>query len=53
MEWTVPIQKLELPKITPGALSNIGKPLTPLEYKDGPFHLKHLNILLPPLVIRE
>jgi hypothetical protein len=53
MEWTVPIQKLELQKITPGALTNTTKPLTPLEYKDGPFHLKHLNILLPPLVIKE
>jgi len=53
MEWTVPIQKLELQKITPGALTNTTKPLTPLEYKDGPFHLKHLNILLPPLAIKD
>jgi len=53
MEWTVPIQKLELQKISPGVLTTTGKPLTPLEYKDGPFHLKHLNILLPPLLIKE
>lgn len=53
MEWTIPIQKLELQKITPGSLTNAVKPLTPLEYKDGAFHLKHLNILLPPLVIKE
>jgi hypothetical protein len=53
MEWTIPIQKLELSKIVPGSLQTSGKALTPLEYKDGPFALKHLNILLPPLCIRE
>jgi hypothetical protein len=53
MEWTVPIQKLELPKIYPAALQNSVKPLTPLEYRDGPLILKHLNILLPPLIIKE
>jgi hypothetical protein len=53
MEWTVPIQKLELQKIAPGVLTTSGKPLTPLEYKDGAFHLKHLNVLLPPLSIKE
>jgi hypothetical protein len=53
MEWSIPIQKLELPKILPGTLQTTGKALTPLEYKDGPFALKHLNILLPPLTIRE
>ena len=53
MEWTVPIQKLELTKILPGSLQTSGKALTPLEYRDGPFALKHLNILLPPLLVRE
>ena len=53
MEWTIPIQKLELQKIHPGLLQNSIKPLTPLEYKDGHFVLKHLNILLPPLTIKE
>ena len=53
MEWTVPIQKLELAKITPGQLQNTAKPITPLEYKDGQFHLKHLNILLPALTVKE
>lgn len=53
MEWTVPIQKLELSKITPGALQTSMKPLTPLEYRDGFVTMKHLNILLPPLMIRD
>ena len=53
MEWSIPIQKLELSKILPGPLQTTVKALTPLEYRDGPFSLKHLNILLPPLTIRE
>lgn len=53
MEWTVPIQKLELSKITPGTLQTLMKPLTPLEYRDGFVTMKHLNILLPPLMIRD
>ncbi len=53
MEWSIPIQKLELGKIHPGSLQTTGKALTPLEYRDGPFALKHVNILLPPLAIRE
>lgn len=53
MEWTIPIQKLELSKICPGLFQNTLKPLTPLEYKDGTTNFKHLNILLPPLTIRD
>lgn len=53
MEWTIPIQKLELSKICPGLFQNSLKPLTPLEYKDGTTCFKHLNILLPPLTIRD
>ena len=53
MEWTIPIQKLDLSKITPGLFQRSTKPITPLEYKDGPMCFKHLNILLPPLAIRD
>lgn len=53
MEWTIPIQKLELSKIHPGSLQNSMKPLTPLEYKDNFVTLRHLNILLPPLSIKD
>ncbi len=53
MEWTIPIQKLELAKILPGSLQTSLKPMTPLEYRDGPFVFRHLNILLPPLIIKE
>lgn len=53
MEWSIPIQKLEVSKIKTGILQKSLKPLTPLSYVDGPFHLQHLNILLPPLPIKE
>jgi hypothetical protein len=53
MEWTIPIQKLEVSKIKTGLLQKSMKPLTPLSYVDGPFALQHLNILLPPLTIKE
>jgi hypothetical protein len=53
MEWTIPIQKLDLSKICPGAFQHSTKPLTPLEYRDGFANFKHLNILLPPLMIRD
>ena len=53
MEWTVPLQKLEVSKIQPGTLQISGKPLTPLSYVDGQFILQHLNILLPALPIKE
>lgn len=53
MEWTIPIQKLDLSKICPGVFQQSTKPLTPLEYRDGFANFKHLNILLPPLIIRD
>lgn len=53
MEWTIPIQKMDLAKISAGSLQTSMKPLTPLEYKDGPYIFRHLNILLPPLVIKD
>lgn len=53
MEWSIPIQRLDLTKITPGSLQKSLKPLTPLEYRDGQIVLKHLNILLPFLAVKE
>ena len=53
MEWSIPIQKLEVSNIKTGLLQKSLKPLTPLSYIDGPFSLQHLNILLPPLTIKE
>lgn len=53
MEWTIPIQKLEVNKIQVGQLQKSLKPLTPLSYSDGPIVFHSLNILLPPLVVKE
>ena len=53
IEWSVPIQRLEVKKVNVGDLQKSAKPITPLSYIDGPFQLQHLNILLPPLPIKE
>ncbi len=53
MEWTVPIQKLEVSKVKVGFIQKNLKPITPLSYTDGPISFQNLNILLPPLQIRD
>ena len=53
MEWTVPIQKLEVTKVQTRDIQKSSKPITPLSYIDGPFILQHVNILLPPLLVKE
>ena len=53
MEWTIPIQKLEVSKIHVESLQRSIKPLTPLSYADGPIVFQNLNILLPPLTVHE
>lgn len=53
MEWTIPIQKLEVTKIRVDPLQKNMKPLTPLSYADGPIVFQNLNLLLPPLKIYD
>lgn len=53
MEWTIPIQKLEVNKIQVGQVQKTAKPLTPLSYADGPIVFQNLNLLLPPLLIKD
>lgn len=53
MEWTIPIQKLEVTKIHVGPLQKSLKPLTPLSYTDGPIVFHNLNLLLPPLLVKD
>jgi hypothetical protein len=53
MEWTIPIQKLEVSKIQVGTLQKLVKPLSPLSYNDGPIVFQNLNILLPALLIKD
>ena len=53
MEWTIPLQKLEVGKVNVGAFLNGAKPLVPLAYVDGQIHFPALNILLPPLLVKQ
>lgn len=53
MEWTIPLQKLEVEKVNVGAIRYGEKPMAPLAYFDGPIHMPSMNILLPPLQVRE
>jgi hypothetical protein len=53
MEWTIPIQKVEVSKIQVGVLQKLAKPLSPLSYADGPIVFQNLNLLLPPLTVKD
>jgi hypothetical protein len=53
MEWVIPIQKLEVSKIQVGSFQRTLKPLSPISYADGPIVFQSLNLLLPPLTIKE
>jgi hypothetical protein len=53
MEWTIPIQKLEVSKIQVGTLQKLVKPLSPLSYSDGPIVFQNVNLLLPSLLIKD
>lgn len=53
MEWTIPIQKVEVNKLHVGPLQKTMKPLTPLSYADGPIVFQNLNLLLPPLTVKD
>ena len=52
MEWTVPLQKLEVAKVRIGNLSSYNKKLfSPLAYTDGQIVMPNLTILLPHMVV--
>ena len=55
MEWCVPLQKLEINKISVGSLitrvNREKKPMVPLSYVDGQVTMPVLTILLPHLII--
>jgi len=53
MEWAVPLQKIDVNKINVGQIRYGEKPLAPLAYLDGPIHLPSVNILLPPLLVKD
>lgn len=53
MEWAVPLQKIDVNKINVGQIRYGEKPLAPLAYSDGLIHLPSVNILLPPLLVKD
>jgi hypothetical protein len=53
MEWSIPLQKLEVGKVQIGEIQHGEKSLVPLAYFDGKNVFSNLNILLPKLNIQE
>jgi hypothetical protein len=52
MEWTIPLQKLEVSKVLVGKIIYGQKPLVPLSYSDGQIHFPSLSLLLPQAVVK-
>ena len=53
MEWSIPLQKLEVGKVQIGEIQHSEKSLVPLAYFDGQNSFLNLNIFLPKLKVEE
>ena len=53
MEWSIPLQKLEVSKISIGPFLQGAKPLVPISYVDGELHIPSLSILLPHCTVKQ
>ena len=53
MEWSIPLQKLEVGKVQIGEIQHNEKSLVPLAYFDGQNNFSNLNIFLPKLKVEE
>lgn len=53
MEWSIPLQKLEVGKVQIGEIHHGEKSIVPLAYFDGQNNFPNLNILLPSLKVKE
>ena len=53
MEWSIPLQKLEVGKVQIGEIQHNEKSLVPLAYFDGQNSFSNLNIFLPKLKVEE
>jgi hypothetical protein len=47
MEWTIPIQTVDISKIQIGQIYNNHKPMAPLSYCDGELRFPSVSLLLP------
>jgi hypothetical protein len=52
MEWTIPIQTLDISKMRVTGPNRIQKPMAAFSYKDGDIQLSSLSILLPTLSVK-
>jgi hypothetical protein len=53
MEWTIPIQTLEMTKVRLGAVSKTAKPMAPFSYVDDDIRFPSLSVLLPYLPLKS
>jgi hypothetical protein len=53
MEWSIPLQKLEVGKVQIGDIQHSDKSIAPLAYFDGQNIFSYLNIFLPKLKVEE
>jgi hypothetical protein len=53
MEWSIPLQKLEVGKVQIGEIQHSDKSLVPLAYFDGQNSFLNLNIFLPKLKVQD
>ena len=53
MEWSIPLQSLDIAKLRIEQPIRSGKYLIPLRYSDGALHFSSLTVLLPPLPVKS
>jgi hypothetical protein len=53
MEWSIPLQKLEVGKVQIGEIIHNDKSIVPIAYFDGQNNFSNLNILLPMIHVKE
>jgi hypothetical protein len=53
MEWVVPIQTFEPPKVRIGQITSQPKRLVPISYADGEIAFNGISLLLPPLPVKS
>jgi hypothetical protein len=53
MEWTIPVQTLDISKVRISSIHRSQKPMATLSYSDGDLQMPALSILLPTLTIKS
>ena len=53
MEWTIPVQSLDIKKVCISTISKGNKPMATLSYSDGDISFPYLSVLLPILPVKS